>query len=168
MKNPEIFTRIARSVLDGSAMLFVGAGVSFLTKNAAGDPLPNGDQLKAYLHSETGATKSYPLEKISNYYVRKFGPMKLYDYLTQQFSVTSVNNRLPDLYKLPWCRIYTTNYDNAIENARKSTRSIASFTPSESAKSIPDGAIVHINGFIERVSPQSISDDLARLIHPAA
>jgi SIR2-like domain len=160
MKNPDAFTGVARSVLDGSAMLFVGAGLSFLTKNAAGDSLPNGDQLKAYLHSETGTKKSYPLEKISNYYVRKFGPAKLYDYLTQQLSVASVDKRLTELYKLPWRRIYTTNYDDAIEIARKSSRDSATFTLSESAKSIPDGAVVHINGFIERVSPQSISDDL--------
>ena len=152
--------RIARSVLDGSATLFVGAGLSFLSKNAAGVTLPNGEQLKSALQLETGATKNYALDKIANFYVKKHGSLKLYDFLTQALTVSHVDKRLINLYRHPWRRLYTTNYDNAIEVARKSTRGSASFSLSDPAKAIPDGAVIHINGSIEAITPQSISIDL--------
>ena len=101
--------RMARSVLDGSATLFIGAGLSFLSKNAAGEILPNGEQLIISLHAGSGATKSYALDKIANFYIKKHGPLKLYDCLTQALTVSSGDRRLSNLYKYPWRRIYTTN-----------------------------------------------------------
>jgi hypothetical protein len=118
---------ISHSILDGSAILFVGAGVSFLSKNKNGDTLPNGDKLKEQLHIETKTRKPFTLEKISSFYVRKLGSAKLYDYLVDTLSVYQVAKELVDFYKLPWRRIYTTNYDNAIEFSRQSTRGRASY-----------------------------------------
>ena len=115
MSRLEIAPSITHSVLDGSAVLFVEAGVSFLSKNKSGEALPNGDKLKEQLHVETNTKKAFSLEKISNFYVRKLGSARLYDYLTKALMVERVAKELVDFYKLPWRRIYTTNYDNAIE-----------------------------------------------------
>lgn len=151
---------IITSMLDGSAVLFVGAGLSFLSTNKNNNPLPNGDAVKHVLHTATGTKNAYTLEKISGFYVKKLGSAKLYEYLTRALTVERVDRSLTEFYKLPWRRIYTTNYDNAIEFARHSTRGRASFTLSDRPREIPDGAVIHINGSIESVSPQTISDDL--------
>ncbi|MDE2244520.1 MAG: hypothetical protein KGK01_19475, partial [Bradyrhizobium sp.] len=90
MDHLTISPSITNSILDGSAILFVGAGVSFLSKNAEGVALPNGEKLKTQLHLETGTKKSFPLEQISNFYVKKLGSAKLYDYLLSALSVHEV------------------------------------------------------------------------------
>ncbi len=92
--------------------------------------------------------------------INKFGSAKLYDLLVGELTDGKTDRRLSDLFKLPWRRIYTTNYDNAIENARKSTRGAHSYTLDTQARTVPDGAVVHLNGFIESVTPQSIGAGL--------
>ncbi|WP_155253479.1 SIR2 family protein [Bradyrhizobium japonicum] len=148
------------AILEGSAILFVGAGLSFLCKNKNGATLPNGEVLKQQLHAETGTRKIFPLEKISSFYVKKFGSARLYEYLVNALTVHSMSKELIDFYKLPWRRIYTTNYDNAIEFARHSSRGRASYNLQDPTIEIPDGAIVHINGSIETVAPQTIAENL--------
>src|ERR1043166_2434563 len=100
MNSLTVNSSITNSILEGSAILFVGAGVSFLSKNKSGLPLPNGDKLKETLHLETETKKLFPLEKISSFYVRKFGSAKLYDYLVDALSVHNVDKDLVAFYKL--------------------------------------------------------------------
>ena len=121
MDQAHIRPSFTNAILEGSAILFVGAGLSFLSKNKNGTTLPNGELLKQ-LHTETGTKKVFPLEKISSFYVKKFGSARLYEYLLNALTVHSMSKELVDFYKLPWRRIYTTNYDNAIEFARHSSR----------------------------------------------
>ncbi|MCZ8187954.1 MAG: SIR2 family protein [Beijerinckiaceae bacterium] len=158
--NDSALQRLAHSMLDGSAVLFVGAGLSFLSKNKNNQPIPNGEQLRNTLQIESEATKPHPLDKISNYFVKKKGSTALYDLLQTALKVKSVDRRLTELYQLPWRRIYTTNYDDAIEIARKPARGAHPYTISQKAISIPDGAVIHINGFIDAVTPQTVSSDL--------
>lgn len=152
--------KMVKDILDGTAVLFVGAGVSFLAKDTKQRELPSGLELRNELLAETGTESPFPLDKVSTYYVKKFGSAQLYDYLVERLTVTDVNRELAEFYKLPWRRIYTTNYDGAIEMARKPSRSTRSFILSDSARENPDGAIIHINGYIEKITPQSVVDEL--------
>lgn len=92
--------------------------------------------------------------------MREKGVDHVYKLLKDNFVVNSVDSRLRTLYALPWRRIYTTNYDNAPEVARSGVATISSITPAEPQSSIRDGSIVHLNGFIQRISPANLDRDL--------
>ena len=139
---------------------FCWRGDIYLSKSASGHAVPSGSVLTQILLEKTEASKTYPLEQISAYYQKKFGSMCLHTLLKELFVVGSVDRRLAQLYKLPWLRIYTTNYDDAIEYSRASSRGKSSFSLDVSPKSIPEGAAVHINGFIHDITPQNISERL--------
>lgn len=61
---------------------------------------------------------------------------------------------------MPWKRIYTTNYDNAPEVSRAGRRAISSVTLDDAQNSAINGSIVHLNGFVKRVSVSNINNDL--------
>jgi hypothetical protein len=147
--------------LDGSGMLFVGAGVSFLVTNATKQPLPNGIALNKAFHSACGIDyPSYTLDRISGHYLRKFGSIKLYDFLCEELIVGTVDSELQELYRLDWQRVYTTNYDNAIEISRKGISNPAPLILDDAPRNILLGATIHLNGSIKRVSANRIAEEL--------
>nr|WP_294544135.1 SIR2 family protein [uncultured Rhodopila sp.] len=150
-----------KHALDGSGLLFVGAGVSFLLTNAAKRPLPNGIALNKAFHNACGIDyPNYTLDRISGHYLRKFGSIKLYDFLCEELIVQTVDPELQELYRLDWQRIYTTNYDNAIEISRKGISNPAPLILNDAPRNIVGGATIHLNGSIKRVSATRISDDI--------
>lgn len=139
----------------------MGAGVSYLSKNNTGNPLPSGAKLLEILKKDLELSDAqHPLDRVAGRYVRKFGASSLYDKIIYLLKATEVDDRLANLYTMNWRRIYTTNYDDAIEVARKSIRLPSSLTIEDSTERVSDGATIHINGFIERVSPSNISTNL--------
>jgi len=149
-----------RHVLDGSACLFVGAGVSFLSQDAHGDALPNGDALKRELEKQMNINAAnHTLDQIANYYVRKQGPAKLFDFLKSRLTVSKIDERLKAFYRRDWKRVYTTNYDNAVEVSRDGLR-VSTYTLIDEPSQVPDSSIIHINGYILRVAVTTIEEDI--------
>lgn len=151
-----------RIAADGDAILFVGAGVGFLTRNSTG-PLPDGRRLSnRMLGRADDEPNAPPLDRAAGYAIRKgMGVEGVYQLLMSQLSVVEVDPRLSKLYQLPWRRVYTTNYDTAIEQARKGvvpTNSCTLETPIDRAS---NGTILHINGCIKNISPASIEKELS-------
>jgi len=62
----------------------------------------------------------------------------------------------------PWRRIYTTNYDDAVELNRLDNKlSPNTFDVSEPVPNkLPDGAIVHLHGSIRLITPENVKDNL--------
>lgn len=150
-----------RSVLDGDGILFVGAGLSFLAKNASGHTLPDGQALIDLLLEQPSKTGSkHPLDRVAGHIVRKKGVDFVYELLKKSLTASHVNPRLQALYNLPWRNIYTTNYDDAIEYCLRGKRPISSIgINDEIAKSRP-GAIIHLNGYIGDVIPANLQSGL--------
>lgn len=149
-----------RCVLDGDGLLFVGAGLSFLARSKNDQPVPDASTLVDLLLENPLKTGSkHPLHRVAGDVVRSKGVDFVYNILSNSFDVVSVDQKLRDLYALPWKRIYTTNYDNAIEVARKGMP-ISSLTVDENHANAQVGTIVHLNGFIKRVGAFNIERGL--------
>lgn len=150
-----------RHALDGSAVLFVGAGVSFLTTDKHGRALPNGEELSRDLHGLVGIDPpAHPLDRIAHHFRRKFGNQKLFELLADRLRVKTVDPILDAIYRCPWRRIYTTNYDDGIELSRRGSRPVSSFSYDDPVEKVGEGAIIHINGFIDRVQPHTLDEQL--------
>lgn len=151
-----------RIAADGDAILFVGAGVGFLVKGPRG-PLPDGTKLSnrilGRLDDEPNAP---PLDRAAGFAIRKgVGAEGLYKILKENLTVVEVDERLARLYSLPWKRVYTTNYDEAIEIARdrkQPTNSCQLESPVSRAKV---GTVLHINGRFAAISASSLDSDLS-------
>ena len=71
-----------RSALDGDALLFVGAGLSFLSKNEKGENLPDGAALIDLLLEQPLKTGSkHPLDRVAGHVIRKKSVDFVYDLL---------------------------------------------------------------------------------------
>ena len=147
------------NILQGNAVLFVGAGFSRENQNIYDQKIPSTDELTEALHKECGLSETtYSLSVISEYFIEKFSKRELID-LKKNLIVNTAIDWQKSLVELPWYRIYTTNYDNVIE--------IASSQVSLHRKSIDIGkdpavvkdlehSVVHLNGFIDDIDETSI------------
>lgn len=150
-----------RIALNGDALLFTGAGLSFLAKTSKGQALPDGNSLKDILLQQPPGTGSlHPLDRVAGHAVRRHGVDYVADLLNDILTVNEVDDRLRQLYNLPWRRIYTTNYDNAAEFCRKGHYSTSSLTLDDEIHLSKPGSIIHLNGSISRMSPASLQSDL--------
>lgn len=150
-----------RSALDGDALLFVGAGLSFLAQRENGGTVPDVDVLiDLLLEQPAGTGSKHKLDRVAGSVVRTKGVNFIYDIVRNNFIVDAVDDRLITLYDLPWKRVYTTNYDNAPEISRAGKRPISTATLDDEPSSAELGSIVHINGFVKRVSPHNIESEL--------
>lgn len=150
-----------RCALDGDALLFVGAGLSFLSTCKGERKVPDGRALVDLLLEQPAGTGSkHTLDRVAGAVKRKKGVEYIYNIICDNFLVESVDPRLELLYSIPWKRIYTTNYDNAIEVALKNRRRPSSVTLSDKQADLQLGSIVHLNGYAKRISPQNIEKEL--------
>lgn len=151
-----------RIALDGDAVLFTGAGLSFLSKSANDATLPSGDLLKDILLDQPHGTGSlHTLDRVAGHALRQRGVEWVFDVLKSSLTVATVDDRLSQLYNLPWRRIYTSNYDHAAELCRKRAHAESSLTLDDEVSMSMPGSIVHLNGSIARVSPAGLQAGLA-------
>lgn len=151
-----------RFALDGDALLFVGAGAGRYMHSADGT-LPSGEALaNLLLGKDEDALNPPRLDKAAGFVLRKGGGTeKIYDILNRKLNVLSIDQSLARLFCLPWRRIYTTNYDNGIEVSRSNLGKQISKTLEDPVGGVSRSAIIHINGFIKRISPASIQNGLS-------
>lgn len=150
-----------RASLDGDGILFVGGGLSFLSKNAQGEHLPDAMHLVDLLLNQPAGTGSkHKLDRIAGEAIRKKGVDFVYDVISKRYTVTASDERLKAVVNIPWKRIYTTNYDNAIQIARAGVRPVSTLTLDDAPSSATVGSIVHLNGFVKQVSPSNLESGL--------
>lgn len=53
----------------------------------------------------------------SELYIDKFGPSKIIEKLKNEYTISEIAEHHKKICSLPWKRIYTTNYDNIIEQS---------------------------------------------------
>ncbi|AFT96628.1 hypothetical protein AMBAS45_15825 [Alteromonas macleodii str. 'Balearic Sea AD45'] len=148
--NSQITSKYLVDILNGDAVLFLGAGASTLAKNSLGESLPLGSQLSALICEDMGEGSEYdrPLDKVSSYYSKIKGESTLVALLKKHLDVVSIDDALTTIAKQEWLRIWTTNYDNSIElaheKAGKMYSSCSRLTFNSNDKS--QNQIIHING----------------------
>ncbi|MEL5639856.1 SIR2 family protein [Serratia ureilytica] len=158
------FTQALHWAFKGKAVVFLGAGFSFEARNKAGEQFPNGNQLAKNLKTELDFDddEDYSLKEISDDFIDELGKENLYRYIIDKFQVSDYSADYQVFSQVPWRRLYTTNYDNVIEDSyRRNSKDIYSFTIKDSPSLIvPNKAnCIHINGFVEKMSLKEFNSE---------
>jgi len=147
----------------GRAVLFLGAGFSFGAISLADEPFLLGAGLGNALAAEAGIPCDFTLEDISDIYMSKFGSAALLSKLRNWYVAKSVTKSQKELAKLPWRRVYTTNYDDVFERAcAEIGRGILSNVGIDTVGKVAKNGLtcVHLNGFIWTATEASLSREL--------
>ncbi|MBI3168352.1 MAG: SIR2 family protein [Chloroflexi bacterium] len=115
----EIPLGLKSAIESGNCVLFIGAGIGDHLLDKDGDPIPNAATLAEYLIDEFKLDIEYTndLAKIATYVDIKKGRKELEAYLGKILSDTTPDEYFRWLFTRKWRAIFTTNYDNGIEQA---------------------------------------------------
>ncbi|MFH1008268.1 MAG: SIR2 family protein [Candidatus Latescibacterota bacterium] len=146
-----------------TSILFLGSGFSLGAKNIANGNPPNGSGLRRHFIKALNlpAETSYDLQVLTEEFAND-NPQKLRDELYQVFRITLVDDAQTIVLDEPWRRIYTTNYDDAVEVYRQNKKLPRNdYDVSEPVPNrLPHGAVVHLHGSIRQVTPENVRTSL--------
>ncbi len=142
MTREDDLEHLARTIGRGDAVLFTGAGFSSEARDAAGDPLPDRDQMLAELWSLCfGACERDDSSLCDLYDVALIRvPDRLQAYVERRLTIGDLDlpPHLARWFAAPWRRIYTLNVDD-LEVAIAKQYALPR-----------DLDIVHLNGVVSR------------------
>lgn len=146
--------------MNGRAVLFTGAGFSYGASNMNGRKIPSGQALATDLLDQIAyANRTGSLDKASAAFLRRKSGAELVNFLLDRFVLGEITESHREISKLPWKRVYTTNYDLVFEEGRKIEKIACN-----SVDGIDDpkdhiskkNLIVHINGAINRLTESRV------------
>ena len=146
-----------------NSILFLGSGFSLGAKNIANGNPPNGSGLRQHFIKalELPADTSYDLQILTEEFASD-DRQKLRDELYQIFRIVSLDHAQTAILDEPWRRIYTTNYDDAVEihrqnnNRPRNNYDVSELIPNR----LVQGAVVHLHGSIRLVTPENVLTSL--------
>jgi len=146
-----------------SSILFLGSGFSLGATNISNAPPPNGKGLRRHFIEQLKlpADTDYDLQVLSEDFAND-DPQKLRDELYRIFRLTSLTPGQNAILGEPWRRIYSTNYDDAVElhrlnnNLPPNTYDVSDPVPNK----LPHGAVVHLHGSIRLITPDNVMTSL--------
>lgn len=151
---------------EGNAILFLGSGFANGAQNMAGEDFPVGNKLCERLIKDgkidvTGEEEEdlKDLGYVSELYLKTNTKRDLMSFLNGQFKCKQSTDDQKEISRLPWKRIYTTNYDNVFEKLSMDTGiDRESITPEKKSSEVLQfkNSIVHINGFINSVTEENL------------
>lgn len=168
------YKSIYQEILNGDAILFVGAGFSVGNKSTNGE-FKTGKKLAHYLCDQVKLSRTDNLNIACSKYLNTFSTKveavsSLLLELKKEFTTSFICETHEWLLDLPWKRIYTTNYDDLIENTskkskidRKSINILRNIEPQSVVNSI-----IHINGYIHDLDVEKEyleMDELFKITH---
>ena len=159
--------QVIKYVMDEDAVLFLGAGISYGGTNASGGKMKVGRDLSYAICDDLGIPKSDNLTISSSRYIEdencKKGLEKFIEFLQRELICVETTPDQDIICKLPWMRIYTTNYDNIVELSSEKQgicrETITITNTMYSAARHMEQAIIHINGFIKKLDERTFYDE---------
>jgi hypothetical protein len=151
--------RCLEAALDGTALLFTGAGFSFGATNVNKTPPMGSLRLARALGDACLLDETIELDIAADFFQEEKGVDALITLLCQEYKISSVARHHLALASVPWIRTYTTNYDDVYELACKSIpRTVQALTPRMTPEDVvlSSNDCVHINGFIHDLSKTTI------------
>ena len=146
-----------------TSILFLGSGFSLGATNIARGNPPNGSELRRHFIKllKLPLDTTYDLQVLTEEFAEN-DAKKLHAELYRIFRVTALDGMQSTILSEPWRRIYTTNYDDAVETHRFETKTKPNaFDVSERVPNkLPNGAIVHLHGSIRLVTPENVRESL--------
>lgn len=157
-------TYAIQKALDGDAILFLGSGASTSVLNKNGDTMPIGKKLANRIYSgcdDLQQSMDLYLEDMS---IENIDAENAFiQLLKNEFESTGVSEPHEELCRIPWKRIYTTNYDDIVERTySKNSINLKSLTLNDSAAdALSEDKLVylHINGYIKRLTKQTLKSE---------
>lgn len=146
----------------GKALLFYGSGMAYDVLNMRDEKMPTGAALSHILCQEAGFKEEEyhdDLEHSSQEYIEIKGDISLIKLLKEIFTTKKLPDYYTEISKTSWKSIFTTNYDNSLENSSInngiSRNSIdLTFDPKQFPPSTEN--IIHINGYIESLNQNNL------------
>jgi hypothetical protein len=116
---PKVDVELLKSRLKaGNAILFTGAGFSKDTRNILGEEPPLASELALKIGKLINLDDDCKdLKLVSNLAMKFANPLDLLNLLKDNYTLNEVSESHNSIFKIPWKRFYTTNYDNSIELA---------------------------------------------------
>jgi hypothetical protein len=146
-----------------NSVILIGSGFSLGATNIVGNNPPNGRGLRRHFLQKLKLPldTEYDLQVLSDEFAED-DPRKLRDELYDVFRLTDLSASQVAVLNEPWRRIYTTNYDDAVELHRlKKNLQPNAFDVSEPVPNkLPHGAVVHLHGSIRLITPDNVKDSL--------
>lgn len=146
-----------------TSVLFLGSGFSIGARNIANSSPPNGKGLRRHFIEQLKfeANADYDLQVLSEEFAKR-DPGKLSDELYKIFRLTELTAGQTAVLNEDWRRIYSTNYDDAVELHRlKRKVPPNAYDVSEPVPNkLPHGAVVHLHGSIRLITPDNVMKSL--------
>ncbi|WP_374629910.1 SIR2 family protein [Pannonibacter indicus] len=146
-----------------SSILFLGSGFSLGATNIANTSPPNGKGLRRHFIQllKLPADTDYDLQVLSEEFAEN-DPQMLRDELYRIFRLRTLTPGQTAVLNESWRRIYSTNYDDAVELHRLSKNTPPNaFDVSEPVPNkLPHGALVHLHGSIRLITPANVKESL--------
>lgn len=149
-------------ILEGNCMLFLGSGFSVGATNLFDTEMPIGRSLSDLLDIDTNENNDGDLEEAAENYIEMFGEIGLAQKLRNLFTVKTTSDAQNTICKCKWRRIYTTNYDDVVENiTAKEKKPFVPVTLSSPAEDYTNkrNIVVHLNGSISNLSSNTLSSE---------
>lgn len=173
LQQDEVLNSMMRQIFRGNAILFVGAGFSLGAIGFKGEMLSAND-LRNLIFEFMGRPidDKKDLPTVSNFLINRFckeNPEKLGEFIETMrdlFTTKKVNEWQTNIITSPWRHIYTTNYDDVVEQASRLTDvRIDSFDLDSPIKDTTDRKYcLHINGRIDKLDKDTINNSF-KLTH---
>lgn len=147
-----------------TSILFLGAGFSSSATNLVNSNPPRAPGLEHEIKklAELPADDSSSLMDLSNYAVKK--GYDLFDLLCNLYTIRALSSDEMLILSQPWLRIYTTNYDDAVEYFWKSTSASPTLRSYSTETQVPaqfrPGSVVHLHGYIHECSKENLLQQL--------
>lgn len=158
-----------KHAIDGNALLFVGSGFSLGAKSVNDENFPTGKVLAKSLYEKAGGkTDVDDLAKASSAFLKKKSPAELVELLENIFTSKTITKEQERIAEIPWRIIFTTNYDDIIENAfNKNSINIKSITVDMDSHEYTSKKTicVHINGYIKTLTEDSLNNSFKLTNH---
>ncbi|MCC5912167.1 MAG: SIR2 family protein [Clostridiaceae bacterium] len=157
-----------KHALDGSAILFLGAGFSKGALNSQKENFLLASDLCDLLNTSMNIhVKHHDLGDVSERFVEEKGSEELANIIKKQYSCYSYTEEQKNIISLPWRRIYTTNYDDIVEKISEDLNNqrfpiVLSDDPIKYEKS---NIVIHLNGSIKKFDKKDIKTSLNLTTH---
>lgn len=146
-----------------SSILFLGSGFSLGAKNIAGENPPNGRGLRRHFITQLGLPEAtdYDLQVLTEEFAENDAE-KLRGELYRIFRLASLDDSQKAILSRNWRRIYSTNYDDAVElyrlesKVRPNAYDVSEPVPNK----LPHGAVIHLHGSIRLITPDNVRNSL--------
>ena len=153
MDLPDLLKRAS----SGGGILFCGAGFSADCLNLSdNEELGTGAVLLHLLNRELENDIPRPyreLKNVADKFIQVRGENGLLALLRDRFKVSNIADEMTEIVRFPWDRLYTTNYDNALELAcTRAGKNYKSLNNLDTPEEVPGGGveIIHLHGSAEK------------------